>query len=237
MGAIAIEERAERTLSRADYDRYLPLVRRTAIRLARRVPSYIRVADLVGYGWVGLLEAFEHASPEMTESEFEAYAMYRIQGAVFDYLKDLDPAIRTARRHSRDLARAISELGYELRRPPKEGEIAERLSLTLDDYRAMLERLGRAGMARLEVLDVDELELDPTAELTDEPPPTRPDICRALAAAIDFLPRRLQQLLAFHYTDGRTLDEIGQIYDMDEARIFQLHTEAIHRLRAAIGRV
>ena len=49
-------------MDRAAYERFLPLVRRTAMRLARRVPSTITVADLVSYGWVGLMEAFQRSA-------------------------------------------------------------------------------------------------------------------------------------------------------------------------------
>ena len=41
----------KRTLTREDYERFLPLVRRIAMRLARRVPSHISIGDLISSGW------------------------------------------------------------------------------------------------------------------------------------------------------------------------------------------
>ena len=61
------EARAKRTLSVAEYEKFLPLVRRTAMRLARKVPAHITVADLVSYGWLGLVEAFQRADGNMSE--------------------------------------------------------------------------------------------------------------------------------------------------------------------------
>ena len=55
------EARARRSMNRNEYERFLPLVRRNAMRLARRVPASITVADLVGYGWIGLMEAYRAA--------------------------------------------------------------------------------------------------------------------------------------------------------------------------------
>ena len=55
------EAGAARTLSRADYERFLPIVRRIAMRMARRVPKDVTVQDLISYGWVGLLEAYGRA--------------------------------------------------------------------------------------------------------------------------------------------------------------------------------
>ena len=48
----------QRTLSRSDCERFEPIVRRLAMRTARRVPRHILVSDLVSDGWLGLVEAF-----------------------------------------------------------------------------------------------------------------------------------------------------------------------------------
>ncbi|MBX3206266.1 MAG: FliA/WhiG family RNA polymerase sigma factor [Labilithrix sp.] len=237
MSAVAVQEaRAKRTLSRAEYERFLPLVRRTAMKLARRLPSHVTVADLVSYGWVGLLDAFERASPDMDADEFEAYAVYRVRGAALDHLRTLDPASRAARALSRKLARAVAELTSERGGdPPSEEQIAARLEMSVAEYRAALERLGRAGMDRLEMLDIDELEVGGKEEGPDERA-TRKELTGVVAAAIDALPERHRLVLALYYQEERTMREIGSILEVSESRVCQIHTEAIHRLRAAAGR-
>ena len=152
------EHRAQKTLDRAAYGKYLPLVRRTAMRLARRVPSTISVGDLVGYGWIGLMEAFQRSDPSMPAEEFEAYALYRVRGAMLDYLRSLDPTTRETRRASRRITETIRALSTKLGRDATEQEIAEAMGLGIDAYRALLEKVGAAGMARLELLDLDDLE-------------------------------------------------------------------------------
>ncbi|OJY30208.1 MAG: hypothetical protein BGO98_26065 [Myxococcales bacterium 68-20] len=237
MSALAVEEvRARRRLSRADYERYLPLVRRTAMKLARRLPNHITVADLVSYGWVGLLDAFERASPDMDAEEFEAYAVYRVRGAALDHLRSLDPASRAARALSRKVARAMSDLTSERSgKPPEEEQIAKRLEMSVEEYRGALERLGRAGMDRLEMLDIDELSVGADEEPADERA-ARKELCALVASAIDALPDRHRLVLALYYQEERTLREIGSILEVSESRVCQIHTEAIHRLRAAAGR-
>jgi RNA polymerase sigma factor for flagellar operon FliA len=59
---------------------------------------------------------------------------------------------------------------------------------------------------------------------------------QAVAEAIETLPERLQHVLALYYTEECTLREIGAILEVSESRVSQLHTEAVHRLRAAIGK-
>lgn len=234
--AFAVQEtRAKRKLSRAEYERFLPLVRRTAMKLARKLPTTITVADLVSYGWVGLLEAFDRASPDMDDAEFEAYALYRVRGAALDHLRSLDPASRAARSQSRAISRSIQSLTKKLGRPPEEDEIANDLGLALEAYRTQLDEVGKAGMARLEMLDLDELQHASETEAPDDTAGKK-ELSAAVASAIEELPIRLQQVLALYYSEGHTLREIGMVLEVTESRACQLHTEAIHRLRAAIGK-
>ncbi len=232
----ASEARAKRTLSRAEYERFLPLVRRTAMKLARRLPSTISVADLVGYGWLGLLDAFERASPDMDQDEFEAYAMYRVRGAALDWLRTLDPSSRAARALSRKIATTMRTLTNELGRQPGEAEVARRLDMTENEYRSALESVNRAGMNRLEMLDIDEMEVDATEDELPDEQAEKKQLHAVVSSAIESLPERLQLVLSLYYTEERTLREIGAILDISESRVSQLHTEAIHLLRAAAGR-
>ncbi len=229
------ESRARRTMDRAAYERFLPLVRRTAMRLARRVPSNITVADLVGYGWVGLMEAYQRSAENMREEEFEAYALYRVRGAMLDYLRSLDPATRDLRRASRRVAHAIRGLSQKLGREPEEAEIAESMGMQLRAYRELLEKIAAAGMARLELLDLDEVEVETAGETVDDAVAKR-RLADAVVVAMETLPPKLLQVLALYYQEGCTLRQIGAVLGVGESRVSQLHSEAIHRLRAAVGR-
>jgi RNA polymerase sigma factor for flagellar operon FliA len=229
------EKRAARVLSAEHYRKYLPIVRRTAMRLARKVPSHISVNDLIGYAWIGLVEAFARSSDHMDEGEFEAYALYRIRGAMLDYLRSLDTQSRASRATSRKVTRAIQKLTQTLKRAPEEAELAAELEMTILEYRSTLAALDRAGMNRLEMLDIDADLTADGAELPEECA-GRKEMQVAVADAIHLLPERLQQVLALYYTEECTLREIGAILDVSESRVSQLHTEAIHRLRAAIGK-
>jgi RNA polymerase sigma factor for flagellar operon FliA len=230
-----VELRARRTLSRADYEQFLPMVRRIAMKIARKVPSHILVGDLISCGWIGLTEAFNRADPKMPPNEFEAYASYRIKGAMLDYLRGLDPSAREARNASRRIARTIATLTKNLNRQPEESEIAKALDLSEDEYRCLLTSVSGAGMARLELVNIDQTEVESPDEAPDEEAAKRM-IAESVASAIESLPTRLQQVLALYYQEECTLKEIGSILGVSESRVCQLHTEAMHRLRAAIGR-
>jgi RNA polymerase sigma factor for flagellar operon FliA len=58
-----------------------------------------------------------------------------------------------------------------------------------------------------------------------------------LAKAIDSLPEKERIVVSFYYYEGLTLREISVILKLTEARISQLHTKAIFRLRGALSRI
>lgn len=236
MNSSAAKAKQGRALTRADYDRYLPLVRRIAMRMARRVPGHIGVSELVSYGWLGMVEALSRADQTMPPEQFEAYAAHRVKGAMLDYLRSLDPASRQMRNASRRVARAIAKLTAQKGGPPGEEEIAAELGLEIDVYRDLLTGIAGAGMARLEMLDLDQVEAPDDRAIAPDDDAGRRMLSQQVAAAIERLPPRLQQVLSLYYEQDCTLREIGAIFGVSESRVCQLHTEAMHRLRAAIGK-
>ncbi len=181
------------------------------------------------------MEAYQRTDAHMPNEEFEAYALYRVRGAMLDYLRSLDPTTRDLRRASRKVAHAIRVLSAKLGKEPEEEEIARELELEITAYRALLEKIGAAGMARLELLDVDKLDVATVSESIDDEIGKR-RLADAVATAIESLPEKLAQVLALYYQEGCTLRQIGLVLGVSESRVSQLHTEAIHRLRAAVGR-
>ena len=107
--------------------------------------------------------------------------------------------------------------------------------MQLRNYRELLEKISAAGMARLELLDLDEVELEHHGEAVDDTVAKR-RLADAVVVAMESLPPKLVQVLALYYQEGCTLRQIGAVLGVGESRVSQLHSEAIHRLRAAVGR-
>jgi RNA polymerase sigma factor for flagellar operon FliA len=70
---------------------YIPLVRKIASSIYKRLPDYSEVEfeDLVGAGYVGLMEAKQHFD-ESKKTSFGTYASILIRGRILDYLRTLD---------------------------------------------------------------------------------------------------------------------------------------------------
>lgn len=211
--------------------RGLPLVRRIAFRMARRLPPNVDVGDLIGAGSEGLIKAVDAYDPS-AHDRFEPYAMMRIRGAILDELRSIDVMTRHGRRRLGEVSKAIRELTQTLGRQPAEEEIAAALKMTLDEYQKLSESLARGPalgqMGSAEPDDVPSRDFDPSVALDDK------ELRERLAEAISGLPERTQMVLALYYQEECTQAEIGRILEVTESRVCQILGEASARLRAVL---
>jgi len=57
-----------------------------------------------------------------------------------------------------------------------------------------------------------------------------------LGDGIDRLPEREQLVISLYYYEGLTFKEIGKILNVSESRVYQLHTQAVIRLKGHLQR-
>lgn len=218
---------------------YSPLVRYVIGRLALRLPTGTDHEDLLGYGTIGLIEAVDRFDPTRGV-KFETYAIQRIRGAIIDELRRLDPVTRGIRQKALQIERAMSAISMNQGRMPEDEEVAEHLDMTLDEYHRVL-RESNIYLVPLEGGprgDDDVLLIDTIVD-QDSPDPVEVSIdqemVRLLADAIDDLPERDQLILKLYHFEQLTLKEIGQVLDVTESRVSQLHSRAILQLRAILN--
>jgi RNA polymerase sigma factor FliA len=213
------------------YERYTPLVRRIAMKTVRSLPASVTLDDLLSAGWIGLAEALQRRTVSMDEEQFEAYASHRVQGAILDYLRSLDPLSRKLRGASRRVSEVTAELTSRLGRAPDEEEIAAELGLVLENYHQLLTQIAEAGLARLELTE-DSGWLP--EQVSPEALASEHELADQVANAIDELPERLRVVLGLYYQEDCSFREIGAVLGVTESRACQLHTEAVHRIRGRI---
>ena len=223
-----IEERNELT------EHYLSLVRLVAGRLAISLPPYVDRDDLLSSGFFGLLDAVERYDPER-QIKFETYACVRIRGAMLDYLRAKDWMPVATRQRIRKFSDAIGRLTTELGREPTEEELQDDMGMSDKEFRALQGQLSMATVVPLDdyltAATPEQDAANPSARLEAE------ELRKTLAKAIDKLPEKERIVVALYYNDELTLKEIANILHLTEARISQLHTKAVFRLRGSLARM
>ena len=225
----AVGESKPRALTRAEYERYSPMIRRQAMWLARRGPRTLSVADLCAAGWSGLLDALNRTDEAASDGDIDGFASHRVKSAMLQHLETLDPYLKETRGLSRSIARAIAALSRTLARAPSENEIAEALSMTIDEYASSLHSVWSAGLARIEVIDLDRSVQQLLNEKDAEP-------TLRLHEAIDLLPAESQEILMLLYQENCSIDEAAAVLGQSVRRAEIRVSEAMHRVRALTGR-
>ena len=224
---------------------YMPLVKYVAGKVAVGMPGNVDVDDLVGFGQFGLLDAINKFDPEKNV-KFKTYAVTRIRGAIFDELRQMDWVPRSVRQKSREIEDTIVELESRLGRTASDEEIASAMNMSLDDFHhAMLKVSGTSVLSLNDVWysgeDSDKMSIGDSIESPSSLNPDviveREEIKRVITEAINELPEKEKMVLVLYYHEDLTFKEIGQVLQVSESRISQLHASANTRLRAKLTNI
>lgn len=216
---------------------YLPLVKRIVHRMAAHLPSHVDVDDLMNSGIIGLIQSIDRYDPSR-DNTLATYASFRIRGAVLSELRSRDVLSRGNRRKVREMQKTWVQMEKKLGRDAEDWEVARELGITADEMDA-LQRLAGISFVRLDDMDDSpgcekEILLSHllSGDEQDALMRTRAsEIRSALAKSIDELKDREKMVISLYYVDELTLKEIGEIMNLTESRISQIHSSVIVRLR------
>ncbi len=219
---------------------HLPQVRLIARRIHERLPDTIHLEDLLSAGVVGLIQAIDNFDP-LQNVRLKTYAEFRIRGAILDSLRDSDWAPRMKRRLARELEAAVEAAERHLGRVPDEADIAAELRISVTEYRHRLTEVAALDIGELEFLR-DDSGLPAAYRYVSEPEENSPvvqleraELERLITASIDQIPAVERLVLSLYFFEELTLREVGDVMGLHFTRVSQIKTQAIARLRNAIG--
>ena len=221
---------------------YMPLVKYVAGKVGVGMPSSVEFDDLVGFGQFGLLDAIEKFDPDKNV-KFKTYAVTRIRGAIFDELRQLDWVPRSVRQKSREIEDTIGDLEARLGRTASDAEIAGKLGVSEEEYQQTVMKLSGTSVLSLNDVwysgnDNDHMSIGDSIESPSSLNPDviveREEIRKIIIQAINELPEKEKMVIVLYYHEDLTFKEIGQVLEVSESRISQLHTKANLRLRAKL---
>ena len=218
---------------------YAPLVKFVANRIAMRVPPSVSLDDLISAGIMGLLDAVDRFDPSR-QVQFKTYAEFRIRGAILDELRSMDWVPRSTRKKIHDMEKAVTAVEGRLKRPADDSEIAEEMDIDVDSYYGILNKARGVELLSLDEYlkdDRDNSESKKTFkslirgndDLGDHIMAS--ELKRVIAESLETLTEKEQMVLSLYYYDELTLREIGEVLDLTESRISQIHTKAVIKLR------
>jgi RNA polymerase sigma factor FliA len=219
---------------------YLPLVRYNAERIWSRLPEGVELDDLISAGVFGLMDAIDAFDLERGV-KFETYCVPRIRGAMLDELRTMDWVPRLVRSKASRLEDARKTLEAEHGRPPRAEELAEKLSVSLDELDSMVGEATAVSLVSLnkkwyetdsykDVREIDILEdkkaEDPTHRLQNR------DLMRLVTRGLN---RNERLIIILYYYEDMTMKEIGATLDLSESRVSQMHSSIVARLQAQLS--
>jgi len=217
---------------------HTPIVEALARNLARKLPANVDCDDLVQDGHVALINAILSTSRKITAEHFKNYVSMRVHGAMLDGLRVMDHGSRQLRKEMRAVEMAIQRLAHQLGRMPHEAEVASALNMPLKKYQRMLQEASDYALISLDdILQTDHQMLLPVAGLDSDPLKVleRAALRQSLSTALGILSKQSGEVLRLYYVENLKMHEIGKRLKVTEARVSQVHAQAIAQLRAELA--
>lgn len=218
-------------------EKYIPLVKYLASRIMLGKTKYIEYEDLVSYGIVGLLDAINRYDSSKG-MKFSSYATLRIKGAMIDEIRKNRPISKGAMDKLAKYNESVERLQNIYMREPSIKEIALDLNNTESEVSQVENYINYMSILSLESViysDDDDVTIMETLEdknaISPEESLEYKEKLEVLSQAIENLKEKDKLILKLYYYEKFTLKEIGQVIEVSESRVCQLHSRAIRNLR------
>jgi len=218
-------------------------VQRIAQRLHKHLPPLVELDDLINETYdalVGLIEGFDLAK----NNRFETYSSTRLQGAMLDYLRSIDPAPRLVRYRAKKVQAAIEQFRKLSGRAPSFEELRRHMAMServfakfwRDARPALMINFNSAsGGSAADASVIEDLEgMDGFQDRHTPAPlsqPEREDLRQWITKGFA---RRDRLILVLYYYEQMTMRDIGDTLGCSESRVSQRLDVILKVLRARL---
>lgn len=217
---------------------YLPLLDIVVERLIYQFPQHADKEELKSIGLKGLIAGVLKYNHTQTHT-FEHYLLLKIKGAILDELRRLDYMPRDARAKHKLLENNALQLSQRFKRAPTNNELRESMGLTQKGFEKLQKRIQPLQFISLNQEQINfnhqPLNLNDTIKDDKQIPSSvyleQQEIITWLKLSLHILSERQQSIMIAHYYEGERLSQIAKKMNISEARICQLHSQSIAKLR------
>lgn len=207
---------------------YLPAVKAMAYRLKERLPSSVEFGDLISIGTEELIKVARRYDSSINDS-FWGYAKIRVNGAMLDYLRNLDVLSRSSRKLIKAIDAEVTKYLNEHDCEPDDEYLAEVLG-------EEVEKIKEAKIASdiYALVPIDEqynaIEGDNVSVRIE-----KEELMEIIGNILSTLSQREQMVVQLYYFEELNLSEISQILNITESRISQINKEVVKKIRNSLG--
>jgi RNA polymerase sigma factor for flagellar operon FliA len=205
--------------------------------------SILEEDDFLNIGILGLHESIERF--ELSRGvKFESYAIPRIKGIIQDELRRLDWLSRTARKKAQDYIQAGDSLRKKEGREVSSEEIRKKLNVSHDEYKSYLAAAAAAKASKTmteisqAVLDEDDRScIEEIADMNQDTIQVVMENEERISFLISYLQKLAQKkrlVMTLYYYENMTFKEIGNVLNVSESRVCQIHSQVLDDLKVKI---
>lgn len=210
---------------------HLWVATKVATLTARRLPACVEMDDLVQAGRIGLHDAVKRYEPSRGVP-FATYAVWRVKGAILDWLRQNDvvpKSVRILQAKRRKAEQAIANTGEEAT-PEK---VKASLKWTDVEYAMSIPKQTRqiGAMKRHHHFDEEhsrETSFDVSCSKDKELQSL--ELLDGVKGLLRHLPVDTFVVIYLYFWKGQTLQRIGDLFGLCESRISQIRSEGLQTL-------
>lgn len=223
--------------------KYLYLVKYVAGRISISLPPNVEFNDLVSYGVLGLFEAINRYDCSHGD-KFETFAVTLIRDAIVKELKKNNWASHFSRKDIISDGMSDKCLEEKRRKLFSSQEVARSARIKVNELNTIFRGLDSKDLLPITKSGIELKDKNALAKqvfeksliegrFKDYP---KSEMESALTIAINGLSEKEKLVVYLYYYENLTLKEIGEILEVSESRVCQIHAQVVVRMRESLSK-
>ncbi len=220
--------------------RYLYVIKSIVIQMRNVYIGFEQTEDMINEGVIVLMGCIDKYQPDKNAT-FETFISKRIRGMVIDIARKQDWVPRGIRKIYNDINNFMHLYYIENGKDPSADEIIKELGITKEKYNEVMSKSGLFSILSLDMAIEQTQENGVGIQIPSEEIDSHPsenleikELKGVLVHGIKLLKEKEQLVVSLYYVDEVNMKDIAKILEVSEARVSQIHSQALKKLKEHI---